>query len=216
MAIEHPAPYEPWPSAMRHTIGENYRELVFAFFLLLEMELWFMCLSGVTSSRRADVYMGRVALRWRRGVPTESRAAVRSCQTPEDVPMLERVCQRHDGPMAVALARGRHPGFGQEADDVDAGSDSRARRSRSPRRRRIGCAKDYCASRLCWGSWDDRRRDVRVFVMSAKALTSREIGEGYCDDPEFATLIGLLIANSLANFLRAIYNEKMRSDLQLK
>jgi hypothetical protein len=32
MAIEHPAPYEPWPSAMRHTIGENYRELTFTFF----------------------------------------------------------------------------------------------------------------------------------------------------------------------------------------
>jgi hypothetical protein len=32
MAIEHPAPYEPWPSDMRHKIGENYRELTFTFF----------------------------------------------------------------------------------------------------------------------------------------------------------------------------------------
>lgn len=32
MAIEHPAPYEPWPSAMRHQIGESYRELTFTFF----------------------------------------------------------------------------------------------------------------------------------------------------------------------------------------
>jgi len=31
MAIEHPAPYEPWPSDMRHKIGENYRELTFTF-----------------------------------------------------------------------------------------------------------------------------------------------------------------------------------------
>jgi hypothetical protein len=32
MAIEHPAPYEPWPSEMRHKIGENYRELKFTFY----------------------------------------------------------------------------------------------------------------------------------------------------------------------------------------
>lgn len=31
MAIEHPAPYEPWPNEMRHKIGENYRELTFTF-----------------------------------------------------------------------------------------------------------------------------------------------------------------------------------------
>lgn len=30
-AIELPAPYEPWPSDMRHKIGENYRELTFTF-----------------------------------------------------------------------------------------------------------------------------------------------------------------------------------------
>ena len=32
MAIEHPAPYEPWPTDMRHKIGENYRELTFTFY----------------------------------------------------------------------------------------------------------------------------------------------------------------------------------------
>jgi hypothetical protein len=32
MAIEHPAPYEPWPNDMRHKIGENYRELTFTFY----------------------------------------------------------------------------------------------------------------------------------------------------------------------------------------
>lgn len=31
MAIEQPAPYEPWPNEMRHKIGENYRELTFTF-----------------------------------------------------------------------------------------------------------------------------------------------------------------------------------------
>jgi hypothetical protein len=31
MAIEHPAPYDPWPSELRHKIAENYRELTFTF-----------------------------------------------------------------------------------------------------------------------------------------------------------------------------------------
>jgi hypothetical protein len=32
MAIEHPAPYDPWPTELRHKIAENYRELTFTFF----------------------------------------------------------------------------------------------------------------------------------------------------------------------------------------
>ena len=43
------------------------------------------------------------ALRWRRVVPTEIEAAVESCQAPEDVPMLTRVCQQHDSPMSRLL-----------------------------------------------------------------------------------------------------------------
>ena len=37
-----------------------------------------------------------LALRWRRVVPPEIEAAVESCQTPEDVPMLKRVCEQHN------------------------------------------------------------------------------------------------------------------------
>jgi biopolymer transport protein ExbB len=45
-----------------------------------------------------------VALRWRRVVPPEIEAAVESCQTPEDVPMLRRVCQQHNAsPMSRLL-----------------------------------------------------------------------------------------------------------------
>ena len=36
-----------------------------------------------------------IALRWRRVVPSQVEAAVESCQAPEDVPMLRRVCQQH-------------------------------------------------------------------------------------------------------------------------
>jgi biopolymer transport protein ExbB len=42
-------------------------------------------------------------LRWRRVVPTEIEAAVESCQSAEDVPMLRRVCEQHDSPMSRLL-----------------------------------------------------------------------------------------------------------------
>src|SRR5258706_15356170 len=44
-----------------------------------------------------------IALRWRRVVPLEIEAAVESCQAPEDVPMLRRVCQQHNSPMSRVL-----------------------------------------------------------------------------------------------------------------
>ena len=43
------------------------------------------------------------ALRWRRVVPREIEAAVESCQSPEDVPMLRRVCQQHNSPISRLL-----------------------------------------------------------------------------------------------------------------
>jgi biopolymer transport protein ExbB len=44
-----------------------------------------------------------IALRWRRVVPPEIEAAVESCQAPEDVPMLRRVCQQHKSPISRLL-----------------------------------------------------------------------------------------------------------------
>jgi biopolymer transport protein ExbB len=43
------------------------------------------------------------ALRWRRVVPVEVEAAVESCQSAADVPMLKRVCQQHDSPISRLL-----------------------------------------------------------------------------------------------------------------
>jgi biopolymer transport protein ExbB len=43
------------------------------------------------------------ALRWRKVVPPEVEAAVASCQAPEDVPMLRRVCETHDSPISRLL-----------------------------------------------------------------------------------------------------------------
>jgi biopolymer transport protein ExbB len=44
-----------------------------------------------------------LALRWGKVLPTAIGAAVESCQSPEDVPMLRRVCQQHNSPMGRLL-----------------------------------------------------------------------------------------------------------------
>src|SRR5258706_8887942 len=44
-----------------------------------------------------------IALRWGKVVPPEIEAAVESCQNPDDVPMLRRVCQQHDSPLSRLL-----------------------------------------------------------------------------------------------------------------
>jgi biopolymer transport protein ExbB len=44
-----------------------------------------------------------IALRWGRVVPPEIEAAVESCRTREDVPMLQRVCRTHESPMGRLL-----------------------------------------------------------------------------------------------------------------
>ncbi len=44
-----------------------------------------------------------LALRWSKVLPPSIEAAVESCQTAEDVPMLRRVCQQHDSPLGRLL-----------------------------------------------------------------------------------------------------------------
>jgi biopolymer transport protein ExbB len=67
-----------------------------------------------------------IALRWRRVVPTEIEAAVESCQTPEDVPMLRRVCQQHNSPASrLLLIAAEHLAW-PKAEAIDA-LQSRAR-----------------------------------------------------------------------------------------
>jgi biopolymer transport protein ExbB len=52
----------------------------------------------------AFIFERGFALRWRKVVPPEIEAAVESCQTPEDVPMLRRVCEQHNAsPMSRLL-----------------------------------------------------------------------------------------------------------------
>jgi biopolymer transport protein ExbB len=60
------------------------------------------------------------ALRWRRVLPAEIEAAVESCQTSADVPMLRRVCQQHSSPMSrLLLAASDHLDW-PRAESIDA------------------------------------------------------------------------------------------------
>ena len=61
-----------------------------------------------------------IALRWRRILPLEIEAAVQSCQTPEDIPMLQRVCQQHNSPMSRLLLLASEHLKWSKADNVDA------------------------------------------------------------------------------------------------
>src|SRR5712672_1051167 len=91
------------------------------------MELVVFVLLGVTSVVGLTFIIERAfALRWRRVVPNEVAAAVQSCQTPEDVPMLKRVCQQDDSPLRRLLLVAAEQLHWPQADNVDA-MQSRAR-----------------------------------------------------------------------------------------
>src|ERR1039458_9623309 len=66
------------------------------------------------------------ALRWRRVVPPEVEAAVESCQSSTDVPMLRRVCQQHKSPISRLLLLAAEHLDWPKAEAVDA-IQSRAR-----------------------------------------------------------------------------------------
>src|SRR5215470_4190420 len=61
------------------------------------------------------------ALRWKKNLPAEIEAAVESCQTPEDVPMLKRVCQQHNtSPLSRLLLLAAERLDWPKAENVDA------------------------------------------------------------------------------------------------
>jgi len=93
------------------------------------MELFIYALLGLTSIVGLTFIVERgIALRWRRVVPPQIEAAVSSCQTSEDLPMLKRVCQQHNSsPMSrLLLVAAEHLDWPQ-AETVDA-VQTRARR----------------------------------------------------------------------------------------
>jgi len=61
-----------------------------------------------------------LALRWRKVLPPEVETAVESCQAPEDVPMLRRVCEQHDSAISrLLLLAANHLEWPRE-DNIDA------------------------------------------------------------------------------------------------
>src|ERR1041385_5985178 len=86
------------------------------------MELLFVYgLLGFTSVIGLTFVVERgFALRWRRVVPSQVEAAVESCQTPEDVPMLRRVCQQHNSPMGRLLLLAAEHLHWPKAENTDA------------------------------------------------------------------------------------------------
>jgi biopolymer transport protein ExbB len=67
-----------------------------------------------------------LALRWRRVIPPAVEAAVGSCRTPTDVPLLTQICQQNPSPLSRLLLTARdHLDWTKEA-NVDA-VETRAR-----------------------------------------------------------------------------------------
>ena len=68
------------------------------------MELFVYGLLIVTSIVGLTFIVERgLALRWRKVVPPEIEAAVESCQSRQDVPLLRRACEQHDSPLGRLL-----------------------------------------------------------------------------------------------------------------
>src|SRR5438128_1870441 len=61
-----------------------------------------------------------IALRWGKAVPPEVSAAVESCQGPEDVPMLKKICQQHNAPLSRLLLLAADRLSWPKDDNVDA------------------------------------------------------------------------------------------------
>src|SRR5205814_793222 len=86
--------------------------------LFVDAVYWLLLLTSVVGL--AFIIERGIALRWRRVVPPQVEAAVESCQAPEDVPMLRRVCQQHNSPMSRVLLLAADHLKWPKADNADA------------------------------------------------------------------------------------------------
>jgi biopolymer transport protein ExbB len=85
------------------------------------MELFIYTLLLLTSIVGLTFIVERgLALRWRKVVPPEIEAAVRSFQSAEDLPMLGRVCRQYPSPMSRLLLLAAEHLDWSKADTVDA------------------------------------------------------------------------------------------------
>jgi biopolymer transport protein ExbB len=61
-----------------------------------------------------------IMLQWHKVVPSEIETAVESCQTPEDIALLRRVCQQKPSPLSRLLLQAADHLDWPKADNVDA------------------------------------------------------------------------------------------------
>jgi biopolymer transport protein ExbB len=85
------------------------------------MEQVIYALLGLTSIVGLTFIVERgLALRWRKVVPPAIEAAVESCQSPADLPMLRRVCEQHEAPLSRLLLLAVDHLTWPKADNTDA------------------------------------------------------------------------------------------------
>lgn len=85
------------------------------------MEIIVYVLLGLTSIVGLAFIVERgIALRWRKVVPPEIETAVQSCRSPEDVPMLRRVCEQKPSPLGRLLLQAADHLEWPKADNEDA------------------------------------------------------------------------------------------------
>ena len=61
-----------------------------------------------------------IALRWTKVIPPQIATAITSCQTPEDVPMLRRLCEQYHSPLSRLLLLASDHLAWPKAENVDA------------------------------------------------------------------------------------------------
>src|SRR6185369_7479958 len=85
------------------------------------MEILIYILLGLTSIIGLTFIVERgIALRWQKVVPPEIEAAVQSCQSPEDVSLLQRVCQQKPSALGRLLLLATEHLDWPKVDNVDA------------------------------------------------------------------------------------------------
>jgi biopolymer transport protein ExbB len=82
--------------------------------------LIFVLLMGTSVVGLTFIVERGLALRWRKVLPAEIEAAVESSQTPEDVPVLRRICEQNNSPLGRLLLQASNRLDWPKEENVDA------------------------------------------------------------------------------------------------
>ncbi len=151
-----------------------------------------------------------LALRWRRVVPPAVEAAVESCQTAGDVPMLRRVCQQNSSPISRLLLLASDHLDWPKAEAVD-GLQTRARHEIAKLERGLVVLEIIVGIAPLLGLVGTILGMMTAFgnVSKAGAVDAAELAKGIALILR-ATLFGLLIAIPALIFW-SYYSKKVES-----